>query len=218
MSGTAQLTNKYLSFGRKLAELKEKGLSAAVYTQITDVETEANGLLTYDRAVIKPDAEKIAAANRFELPAATEVEIMPTAQTTAQTWRYTSQRPGEDWFKPEFDAASWKEGKSGFGTAQTPGAHVGTEWNTGDIWLRREVVLEKALKSPQLSVHHDEDVEVYINGVLALKAAGYVSEYELHDLTADGQRALKVGKNVIAVHCHQTGGGQYVDVGIVEVK
>ena len=29
----------------------EKGLSAAVYTQLTDVETECNGLMTYDRAV-----------------------------------------------------------------------------------------------------------------------------------------------------------------------
>jgi hypothetical protein len=41
-----------------------RGLSAAVYTQITDVETECNGLLTYDRAVIKIDADKAASANR----------------------------------------------------------------------------------------------------------------------------------------------------------
>jgi hypothetical protein len=34
----------------------EKGLSAAVYTQLTDVETECNGLMTYDRAVTKVDA------------------------------------------------------------------------------------------------------------------------------------------------------------------
>ena len=40
----------------------EKGLSAAVYTQITDVETECNGLLTYDRAVFKVDAAKSFAA------------------------------------------------------------------------------------------------------------------------------------------------------------
>ena len=43
------------------------GLSAAVYTQITDVETELNGLLTYDR-VPKMDIAQIAKANRFELP------------------------------------------------------------------------------------------------------------------------------------------------------
>jgi hypothetical protein len=36
----------------------EKGLSAAVYTQLTDVETECNGLMTYDRAVTKVDAQQ----------------------------------------------------------------------------------------------------------------------------------------------------------------
>jgi beta-galactosidase/beta-glucuronidase len=44
-------------------KLRDKGLCAAVYTQITDVETECNGLLTYDRAIIKPDLARAAAVN-----------------------------------------------------------------------------------------------------------------------------------------------------------
>ncbi|MEI6178481.1 MAG: sugar-binding domain-containing protein [Verrucomicrobiota bacterium] len=43
---------------------KADGLSAAVYTQLTNVENERNGLLTYDRAVIQVDVDKVAAANR----------------------------------------------------------------------------------------------------------------------------------------------------------
>ena len=39
------------------------GLSAAVYTQTTDVETEVNGFLTYDRRVVKMNMEAIAAAH-----------------------------------------------------------------------------------------------------------------------------------------------------------
>ena len=42
----------------------EKGLSAAVYTQTTDVEIEVNGLMTYDREIIKMDKDKAAEANR----------------------------------------------------------------------------------------------------------------------------------------------------------
>jgi hypothetical protein len=42
-----------------------RGLCAAVYTQTTDVETECNGLMTYDRKVIKFDAKRTAEVNRF---------------------------------------------------------------------------------------------------------------------------------------------------------
>ncbi len=42
----------------------DRACSAVVYTQLTDVEGESNGLLTYDRAVVKPDAATVAAANQ----------------------------------------------------------------------------------------------------------------------------------------------------------
>jgi beta-galactosidase/beta-glucuronidase len=52
-----ELLNKYESFIGRFSTLIEKGLSAAVYTQTTDVEIETNGLMTYDRKVIKmPEA------------------------------------------------------------------------------------------------------------------------------------------------------------------
>lgn len=59
-----KLTAAYLDLIEKLVPLKNRGLAAAVYTQTTDVEIEVNGLMTYDRAVIKMDADRIAAANR----------------------------------------------------------------------------------------------------------------------------------------------------------
>ncbi|HMK38311.1 MAG TPA: glycoside hydrolase family 2 TIM barrel-domain containing protein, partial [Bacteroidota bacterium] len=64
MENREELTSKYASFMQTVFTLKDDpGLSAAVYTQLTDVEIECNGLMTYDRAVVKPDAEKIAAVN-----------------------------------------------------------------------------------------------------------------------------------------------------------
>jgi beta-galactosidase/beta-glucuronidase len=59
-----ELTAAYLNLTTKLAPLVQSRLSAAVYTQTTDVETEVNGLMTYDRAVIKMDPDKLYQANR----------------------------------------------------------------------------------------------------------------------------------------------------------
>src|SRR5207248_7991470 len=63
MSDRQQLTDQYVRFLSKVWQLKDQGLCAEVYTQITDVETETNGLLTYDREVVKIDPERAAAAN-----------------------------------------------------------------------------------------------------------------------------------------------------------
>ena len=68
----ATLTSAYTDLVAKLFPLiDEKGLSAAVYTQTTDVEIEVNGLMTYDRELVKMDRKKLADANhgRFEPPA-----------------------------------------------------------------------------------------------------------------------------------------------------
>ncbi|MHA1823686.1 MAG: beta-galactosidase, partial [Promethearchaeota archaeon] len=54
-----KLTRKYERFIKKLQSLIENGLSAAIYTQITDVEGEVNGLLTYDREIIKIDQDRL---------------------------------------------------------------------------------------------------------------------------------------------------------------
>lgn len=60
-----QLTDAYLNLLEKLKPLvADRGLAAAVYTQTTDVEVEVNGLMTYDRAVVKMDHEKVRQANQ----------------------------------------------------------------------------------------------------------------------------------------------------------
>jgi beta-galactosidase/beta-glucuronidase len=64
-TNSAALTTAYLGLVEKLFPLiKEKGLSAAVYTQTTDCEIEVNGLMTYDRELVKMDQKQISSANR----------------------------------------------------------------------------------------------------------------------------------------------------------
>lgn len=217
---TEELRDGYHLLTRRLHPLIGRGLSAAVYTQTTDVEVEVNGLMTYDREIIKLDVAETAKWHKALFGPPPEYrELIPTSEKSPQKWRYTITKPAEGWEKPDFDDAKWMEGDGGFGTKGTPGAVVGTEWKTDDIWLRRSFELKELPKGEvMLRVHHDEDAEVYINGVLALKTGGFTTDYAEFPLTAAGRKALKSGTNVIAIHCKQTGGGQYIDAGFVEVK
>ncbi|PRX49486.1 glycosyl hydrolase family 2 [Prauserella shujinwangii] len=68
---SAALTRRYVELTRELERLvREHGLSGAIYTQTTDVENEVNGLLTYDRRVVKVAEPEIAERNRAVLAAA----------------------------------------------------------------------------------------------------------------------------------------------------
>ncbi len=146
-------------------------------------------------------------------------EVVPTSERAPIEWRYTTAKPADDWFAPAFDDSAWKAGPGGFGAKGTPGAAIGTEWTTPDIWLRRTFEMPAGtFKNLQLSVYHDEDVEVYVNGVLAGRASGFVTRYTYLAIRPAALATLKPGKNTIAVHCRQTAGGQGVDVGLVDVE
>jgi hypothetical protein len=213
-----ELTDAYVALIKKLRPLIGEGLCAAVYTQTSDVEIEVNGLMTYDRALIKMDAEKVTAVNRkLYLPPPVIKTIVPTSQKEKQTWRYTFEKPADGWEKSDFDDTKWKSGKGGFGTRDTPGAVIGTEWKGSNIWLRRTFDLDKVSEEFQLLIHHDEDAEVYLNGQLLKKLTGYTSSYVLEEPGEKSSGATLKGRNVLAVHCKQTSGGQFIDVGLVEV-
>lgn len=65
-------TDEYVNFANQLLEMVLKGFSGAIYTQTTDVEGEVNGLITYDRKIIKLDMERVKEINKKvikELPA-----------------------------------------------------------------------------------------------------------------------------------------------------
>ena len=142
--------------------------------------------------------------------------LLPDATRTAVAWRYTFKKPAGGWTAADFDDASWKEGKAGFGSEGTPGAVIGTPWKTHDVWLRTAFDVDgQKFEKAAIRVHHDEDVTVFVNGKKVFSAAWYITDYELHDVTPALRKALRKGRNVVAVCCHQTTGGQYVDVGFV---
>ncbi len=218
-----KLHRHYETLMHQLHPLIGKGLAGAVYTQTTDVEIEVNGLLTYDRAVLKFDADKLVELHkRLYQPPPRAVWLLPASDgpdDRAQTWRYTFAAPGAKWFTERYDDAEWEQGKAGFGRADTPNTRVRTKWESADIWVRRSFELKEAPTGPVFfNIHHDEDATVYINGAKALELTRWTDSYGLVPGDVDPRKLLRPGENVIAVHCRQTGGGQYIDVGLVEMK
>lgn len=141
--------------------------------------------------------------------------VVFTSEATGQAWRYTMTAPADGWQRTGFADEGWQTGPALFGNA-VPGAN--TPWTTSDLWLRRTFTLSKALSRPRLRVFHDEDVQVYIDGRLAASVPGYSGAYELVPVSPEASAALTPGRHTLAVHCHQTIGGQGVDVGLMEVE
>jgi hypothetical protein len=193
------------------------GLAAAIYTQTTDCEIEVNGVMTYDRAVIKLSPESIAANRRLYDPLPNVTHVVAASDRSPQTWRYTTSKPADGWSDATFDDSGWVAGQSGFGAPDTRFAHVGTTWQTADIWLRRAVTLPSTFTVPYLCVFHDDDAEVYLNGTLVATLPGANNGFQFIPLSGAARAALHAGANALAVHAHQIRGGQFIDVGIVDV-
>lgn len=207
------------------ALLDNPNMFAFCYTQLTDIEQEQNGIYFYDRTP-KYDVSLVRAIN--ERKAAYEKQgprllrlnwrvLLPTSEDEPQTWRYTTTRPPEDWHQPDFDDSGWKEGPGGFGRQGTPGAAVRTPWLTDDIWLRRVFQLSGARgRYVALRVHHDEDAEIWLNGTKVATLPGFTTGYVTLLELDKVKGALKTGRNVLAIRCRQTTGGQYIDAGLME--
>ena len=213
------LFQRYKQLNRALHPLIAKGLSAAVYTQTTDVEIEVNGLMSYDREVVKMPVDKLYESNQaLHLPPPEQKVVLPDSREVAQLWRYTTEAPAENWSAADFDDAAWKEGSAGFGKA-APNTVNNTEWSTSDLWIRKsfELTADEVANAENmfLTIHHDEDAQVFMNGVEICALTGYTTEYVQAEMNLDALKsALKEGKNVIAAHVHQTSGGQYIDMGL----
>ncbi len=210
------MTDWYFTKTAKKAGFQARSVVGGVFIKLLD-----------DMSVWKKWAsrDKTQLTNWAPIPVPPTVKVVvPTARDRPLTWKITTEKPGNDleWTKPDYAADRWTEAAGGFGTRGTPGTSGGlrTVWNTPDIWLRRSFTMPTGqFHDLQLDCIHDEDVEIYLNGVLAARASGYTGDYETLTIAPAARATLKPGAaNTLAVHCHQTGGGQYIDVGLADVE
>ncbi|MBA2563337.1 MAG: DUF4965 domain-containing protein [Chitinophagaceae bacterium] len=140
--------------------------------------------------------------------------VVPASDEKGYDATYTETAPHESWIKPAFDDSKWKRGTAPFGDNRTTSK---TLWLTKDLWMRRTFTVNNSDFSKLfLKLQHDDDVEVYLNGEEVYKTKGWTSKFLYLPISDAIANKIKKGKNILAIHVQNTGGGAWLDAGIVE--
>jgi hypothetical protein len=140
--------------------------------------------------------------------------ILPHAEDQSYASRYVETAPAADWMNVSFNDNDWKEGKGMLGTQESDPQ---TLWTSREVWMRRTFNLSNPkVKDVLLLVKYDDDAEVYLNGEKIFSTGCCSSGYKEIMLSDSFRKKLKPGRNVLAVHCVNTGGPGFIDAGLYE--
>jgi hypothetical protein len=140
-------------------------------------------------------------------------DILPATDGSAYEAKYTTDVPATGWAAADFDDHGWKTGAAPFTNNLVKS---GTDWETKDIWIRRKFNLADVdINKLFVKTEHDDGIEVYLNGEKIYSNDGAIHELKLASVNRFKDK-LKVGENVLAVHCINTGGDAWLDAGLAE--
>lgn len=140
--------------------------------------------------------------------------ILPAADEKPYTAKYTETDPGKNWADADFNDNNWKTGTAPFTDDKAASKEL---WTSRDIWVRRTFTYSKTnIYKLYLKLHHDDDAEVFLNGKKINASSGANGDLQMFELSAEAVSKLKVGKNVLALHCTNTGGGAWIDAGLAD--
>lgn len=158
------------------------------------------------------------------------VSLVNDTRGDAASWRFTTDQPGAQWADPEFDDAGWPAGPSAFGFTKGDSADgadpyassISTRWDTPELWTRLEFELTEAdVQDFRFEVRHSAAFHAYINGVFAARDLDGSGSYAPYGLTPEARRALRPGRNVLAVHAVHTGltdAPRHIDLGMTMLR
>lgn len=147
-----------------------------------------------------------------------QIELLPVVPTSLQEpWkgRYTTSRPAQGWMKPGFDDSAWKQDIGAFGTKiNEPTAK--TDWTTRDIWVRRDITLDRGLENEKvyLEFSNDDDAVFYVNGIEVYNTGPTCNKNKRVAIPAEAARTLREGRNLIAASCTNPHGNGLLDFGL----
>jgi len=212
------LEREYLRVTGALRGMIGLGLSAAIYTQMSDVETEVNGLVTYDRAVTKFRAEALAPLHASLMKESRKARIvLEDSSQRPQPWRYSFEQPAAGWERSDFEDSAWRQGLGGFGQNDLPRFRAGTPWESKQIWLRRTFANDAEAAALFMTLYQNVTyTEVYLNGQRIYEARNprIQRRHYTHVDVSPYARLLKKGQNVLAIHAVKEQGPRAIDAGL----
>jgi hypothetical protein len=172
--------------------LVPRGLAAAIYTQTTDVEGEVNGLLTYDRKVVKipePLLRKLHAPMYNEAKGKVTFIDMET-ETSANKFKVLHGTAAKDWLLQASPA--------NFSDNTTP-----TELKKGEsIYAYQDFDIEDMPEGFGVRLYGFGDAKIYLNGKLIWEEDKIRTKRHYDEINvSDKIPLLKNGKNRIAIEC-----------------
>jgi len=219
-----ELIEKYKILLNDLFQLKKYGLNAVVYTQISDVEDEISGWITYDRKVSKlPETTFAVLHQQFFKPTMTGKFILPLSINEPQQWNYSFTAPSNDWIK-NLMLSDFKTGMAPFGIESNNVHKVNTTWNTNSLFLNKEFTLSSVPSKLSLIACNTGITEVYINGAYVMQFNNFLKndpEVKISEtlLSNEAMKLLKVGVNQLSLKFNFPSVGKpvyYYDFGIKE--
>ncbi len=201
-SSRGELNQRYAEVFGNLIGPYARGNAAAIYTQTTDVEGEVNGLMTYDREIVKFDAAKLTEIHSrfFSEPAEFRI-LVPTSLLAPQSWTFTSEKPGEGWAAADFEAEGWRRGDGPLRSGPDPDFPNGAEWSGDSIWARRDFELDEVPSTLWLEAWHSVSKgDVYLNGTRVSELIGRTRREYRHQDLSEFTHLLRRGKNTLAIH------------------
>lgn len=140
--------------------------------------------------------------------------ISETEEAGKPRVKYIQESQQAGWNAFEFNDSNWQEGRLPISDNK---ALPGTFWESDNIWVRREFTLNEFHEDDPLflKLHHDDNIEVYLNGTLVFERDGWNQGFEYFDISAKGKELLRKGKNIVAIYLKNTAGGRFLDFDLV---
>ena len=205
---------QYSDFVDNLVLLQNNGLVGAIYTQLTDMELEENGYLTYDRKVSKMNKEVLHKIHsRLYNPLPSQTAIIPSGLDGNTEWFYTTAiQKNNEWANPNSSREGWTKGTAPFVKGEVPGYKVGTAFDSDTLYLARQFQLNEIPQEASFRIYTYLEgksrnewnyAQIFINGVLVKDESTRqfmpelrVAEVKLHP---EDLKLLVKGENTIAI-------------------